>query len=162
MKKLFLATPKKLLLATSILAMSSTAIAATSALVDSAKTDTLTVTAHYVEPLTMSLDLATINFGDVWTDSVVTAETVTASLTGTTGETFDYDITTDGSLVLLDGAALALSGSSSITGLVGSGVGSVSFTVGLDTSLLTEDVDVTEVVTVSVQYNDIAGTTTGV
>ena len=80
---------KKLLLATSLVAMSSTAMAAnTSVLLDTAVTDTLTVTAKYVTPIAVALDTSTIDFGDVWTDSLIDAEAVVATVTGEIGETF--------------------------------------------------------------------------
>ncbi|MFT5294406.1 MAG: hypothetical protein ACI9YH_000412 [Colwellia sp.] len=168
MNKLILATPKKLLLATSIMAMSSTAMAATSDALDSAKTDTLTVLAHYVTPLTMSLDLATIDFGDVYTDSVITKENVVASLTGELNETFTYTVSSDGPLVLLDtgSTGVDISGTSVIGGTLGAGVATFNFDVGLDTAALTAvanaDTAVSEIITVTVQYNAIAGTTTAV
>jgi hypothetical protein len=163
MNKLLLATPKKLLLATSILAMSSTAMAASSDALDTAKTDTLTVLAHYVTPLTMNLDQGTIDFGDVYTDSVITTENVVASLTGELNETFTYTVSSDGPLVLLDSGSTGVdvTGSSTITGALGSGVATFNFDVGLATSALTtDDSAVSEIITVTVQYDAIAGTTT--
>jgi hypothetical protein len=149
---------KKILLATSILAMSSAAMAATSTTVDSEKTATLNVIAHYVEPLTVALDLSTIDFGDVYTDSVVAIVPVEASLTGTVGETFTYDVASDGSLAVLTGD---IAGSTdSFAGDLGTGTATLNFNVGLNTANLTEDTDVDETVTITVQYNAIAGTET--
>jgi hypothetical protein len=159
MKKSFLATSAKVLVATSILAMSSTAIAATSSTVDSAKTTSLTVVAHYVEPLTVALDLSAIDFGDVFTDSTVAVVPVVASLTGTLNETFDYSVKSSGSLALLTGDVLG-TGSDAFTGTLGAGVATLNFNVGLDTANLALDTDVSETVTITVQYNEIANTTT--
>lgn len=154
MKKLLLATPKKLLLAASIVAMSSTAMA-TSVLLDSAKTDTLAVTAHYVTPLTVALSLATINFGDVYTDSAVTPVAVSAAIAGTQDETFTYTIASSGALALIAGAD---TGSTLVPFTLGAKT--LNFTVGLDTANLVTDTDVAETVTITVTYDAIAGTTT--
>jgi hypothetical protein len=156
MKKLFKATPmKKLLLASSILAISSTAIAAnTSVLLDTAVTDTLTVTAKYVTPIKVALDTSTINFGDVWTDSIIDTEAVVATVTGEIGETFTYSVVTDGTLAQLTG---------NITGTTVDFVTSdttqaLTFNVGLDTSSATTAGSISEIVTVEVVYDAIADT----
>jgi hypothetical protein len=154
MKKLFTAVPmKKLLLATSLVAMSSTAIADnTSDDLDTAVTDTLTVKAKYVTPLTLSLDTSTIDFGDVFTDSAITDETVTATINGEAGETFTYTIVSSGNKVTLsdDGAILDFDALTEKT---------LSFDVGLDTENL-DDAVISETITFTVQYNDIADTDT--
>jgi hypothetical protein len=158
MKKLFTAIPmKKLLLATSIVAMSSTALAAnTSEDLDGAVTDTLSVIANYVVPITVGLSLTKIDFGDVYTDSDITPEAVTATVVGEANETFSYTIASSGGLALIAGTD---------TGDTGIGFGEtdnvtkvLSFTIGLDTANVTS-ADVSETVTVSVTYDAIADTT---
>jgi hypothetical protein len=156
MKKLFTAAPmKKLLLATSLIAMSSTAIAAnTSVLLDTAVTDTLTVTAKYVTPIAVDLDTSTIDFGDVWTDSIIDTEAVIATVTGEIGETFTYSVVTDGTLAQLTG---------NITGTTVDFVTSdttqaLTFNVGLDTSAATTAGSINEIITVQVIYDAIADT----
>ncbi|GAC30707.1 hypothetical protein [Brumicola pallidula] len=153
MNKLFKATPmKKLLLASSILAISSTAIAAnTSPLLDTAVTDTLTVTAKYVTPLALGLDTSTINFGDVFTDSVIDVETVLATINGEAGETFTYTIASDGDNVTLSDAGSTLDFADTTEQ-------TLSFDVGLNTTDMT-DADTSEIVTFTVKYNAIADTT---
>jgi hypothetical protein len=150
MKKLFTAVPmKKLLLATSLVAMSSTAIAAnTSPLLDTAVTDTLTVTAKYVTPILVGLDTSTIDFGDVWTDSVI------ATVTGEIGETFTYSVVTDGTLAQLTGdtAGTGISFVTSDTTQL------LNFNVGLDTSAAATAGSINEIITVQVIYNAIADT----
>ncbi|MFT5559014.1 MAG: hypothetical protein ACI9RZ_001490 [Sphingobacteriales bacterium] len=156
MKKSFLATSKKVLLATSILAMSATAVAAddsTARMSESAKAASLTVTANYVKLLTVGLDLSAIDFGDVFTDATVTDVPVQASVTGDSGETFTYNITTTGVAVLggdtLTGATQALTDDTPVL---------IDFTVGLNTATLTGDVS--ETVTIDITYDAIAGGTT--
>lgn len=146
---------KKLLLLAAILALSSTAMATnTSTLLDSAKTATLSVSAHYVEPLAVSLNLSAIDFGDVYTDSAISTEAVIATVTGTDGETFSYTVNSNGSLVLLTGN---ISGTNQA---FVTGSSTLTFNVGLDTANLVENEDVSETVTISVQYESIADTTT--
>lgn len=146
---------KKLLLAGIILAMSTTAMATnTSLILDTAVTDTLTVSAKYVKPITVSLNKSTINFGDVYTDSIITVEAVSATITGEEGETFAYSVTSDGTLALLTGN---ISGSAQT---FTTGSATLNFNVGLDTANLTADTDVSETVTISVNYDAIADTTT--
>jgi hypothetical protein len=156
MKKLFTAVPmKKLLLATSLVAMSSTAIAAnTSPLLDTAVTDTLTVTAKYVTPILVGLDTSTIDFGDVWTDSVISTEPVIATVTGEIGETFTYSVVTDGTLAQLTGdtAGTGVSFVTSDTTQL------LNFNVGLDTSAAATAGSINEIITVQVIYNAIADT----
>ncbi|MFQ3176015.1 MAG: hypothetical protein ACI93H_001006, partial [Psychromonas sp.] len=76
MKKSFLTTSKKVLLATSILAMSSTAMANTSATLDdqTGVNSVINVVAKYITPITVGLNLTDIDFGDVYTDSDVTVQ----------------------------------------------------------------------------------------
>jgi hypothetical protein len=154
MKKLFTAVPmKKLLLATSLVAISSTAIATnTSSKLDDAVAETLTVDAKYVTPLTLVLDTSTIDFGDVFTDSAITAETVTATINGEAGETFTYTIVSSGEKVTLtdSGETLDFAATTEQT---------LSFDVGLDTENL-DDAVISETITFTVQYNDIADTDT--
>jgi hypothetical protein len=146
---------KKLLLATSLVAMSSTAMAAnTSVLLDTAVTDTLTVTAKYVTPIAVALDTSTIDFGDVWTDSLIDAEAVVATVTGEIGETFTYSVVTDGTLAQLSG---------DITGTTVGFVTSdttqaLNFEVDLDTSAATTAGSINEIITVQVVYDAIADT----
>ena len=157
MKKLFTAVPmKKLLLATSLVAMSSTAIADnTSVLLDSAVTDSLTIAAKYVVPIAVGLDTTSIDFGDVWTDSNITPETVIATVTGEIGETFTYSVVTDGTLALLvgdiTGATVGFTTSDTTQAL--------TFTVGLDTSAAETAGTISETITVEVVYDAIADTT---
>jgi hypothetical protein len=158
MKKLFTAVPmKKLLLATSIVAMSSTALAAgSSSTLDSAVEDSLNVIANYVVPITVGLSLTDIDFGDVYTDSATTPEAVTATVVGEPGEKFTYEITASNeTLVLIGGTAsgekITFSEADGKTELL-------SFTVDLETSNVTAE-DVSESVTVSVTYDEIADTT---
>jgi hypothetical protein len=165
MKKSLLTTPKKLLLATSILAMStmpSTVMAATTDL-STAVTDSMFVKAHYVVPLTVTLDLAEIDFGDIYHTSTVESVSVTANLTGTIGETFDYLVTTTNAKVA--GFVLLTNASGSdATGFTGTedtlGAAAVTFGVSLDPSVLSETAttseDIQETVTVAITYNDIA------
>ncbi len=157
MKKLFTAVPmKKLLLATSLVAISSSAIAAnTSVLLDTAVTDTLTVTAKYVTPIAVGLDTSTIDFGDVWTDSNIDTEAVVATVTGEIGETFTYSVETDGTLAQLTG---------DITGTTVAFVTSdttqvLNFNVGLNTANAATAGTISETITVSVNYDAIADTT---
>ena len=156
MKKLFTAVPmKKLLLATSLVAISSSAIAAnTSPLLTTAVTDTLTVTAKYVTPILVGLDTSTIDFGDVWTDSVVDTEAVVATVTGEIGETFTYSVETAGTLALLTGditgTKVAFS-TSNTTQLL-------NFNVGLNITEATTAGSISETITVQVIYDAIADT----
>lgn len=143
---------KKLLLAGLILALSATAMATnTSVTLDTAVTDTLTVSAKYVKPIAVTLDTTAIDFGDVYTDSIISTETVVATVTGEEGETFSYSVESDGSLTLLTGD---ISGTS-----IGfdTATKDLTFSVGLDTAKVTSD-DVSETVTVSVNYDAIADT----
>jgi hypothetical protein len=164
MKKSFLTTSKKVLLATSILAMSATAIAATDAqrMTDSTVIKTLTVSANYVETLAMTLNTSTINFGDVFTGATVTPETVIANVKGDIDESFTYKIETSGSNVLL---ALTSGGGSVTTNVInGTAIATnntsgtdLTFTVGLETTGLATAV-ANETVTVTVSYDAIATT----
>jgi hypothetical protein len=162
MKKSFLATSKKVLLATSFLAMSSTAIAAdvtaaenSTRNADSTIDTTMSVTANYVELLTVGFDLATINFGDVFEGATVNTVDVTATITGDALETFTYLVTTPNAVVTLG------SESGSDTALTG-GSTDVVFQVGIDTSIdgvLTEDITA-QIVTMTINYDSIMGTGT--
>ncbi|MFT4993003.1 MAG: hypothetical protein ACI965_000019 [Paraglaciecola sp.] len=147
---------KKLLLATSILTISSAAIAAnTSTELDSAETDTITVTAKYVIPITVTLDTATIDFGDVWTDSVISAETVVATVVGEAAETFSYSVTATNPIIILGGNIVG-----STQGFVTSTTTqALTFTVDLDTANAATATSVSETVTISVVYDAIANTT---
>lgn len=144
---------KKLLLTAAILMVSATSMATnTSEILDGAATDTLTITANYVKPIAVTLDKSIINFGDVYTDSVISTEAVNATVTGEAGETFSYSVTSGGDLALLTG---------NITGVSQAfteGAKTLTFNVGLKSSALTEDVS--ETITISVTYDAIADTTT--
>ncbi len=155
MKKLFTAVPmKKLLLATSLVAISSSAIAAnTSVLLDTAVTDTLTVTAKYVTPIAVGLDTSTIDFGDVWTDSNIDTEAVVATVTGEIGETFTYSVETDGTLALITGDFTG-----SEIGFSSDTTQALTFEVGLDTSAASTAGTISEIITVEVKYDAIADT----
>jgi hypothetical protein len=145
---------KKLLLAASILAMSSSAMAAnTSPLLDTAVTDSLTVTAKYVTPIAVTLDTTAIDFGDVWSDSVISTEEVVATVVGEAGETFTYSVTGDDMVLLtgdIEGTATAFVSSTTTQAL--------TFNVGLDTSAAATGTTVDEIVTISVIYDAIADT----
>jgi hypothetical protein len=158
MKKLFTAVPmKKLLLATSMIAMSSTAFAEnTAADLDSAATDTLTVTAKYVTPIAVGLNTLTINFGDVWTTSDVDTVPVIATVTGEAGETFTYSVTSSAPVILTGDT----SSESPEAFLTTDTTQAFTFNVGLNTSSAETAGTVDETVTISVEYNAIAGTTT--
>ncbi|MBA6328529.1 hypothetical protein H4J46_11340 [Colwellia sp. MB02u-6] len=146
---------KKLLLATSILAFSSTAMAAnTSDTLDGKESDTLSVIAHYVTPISVALDTTTIDFGDVFTDSEISTEAVVATVVGEADETFTYSVTSDGDLALLTGDT---TGSTVTFGDTGTSK-ALTFNVGLDTGKVT-DADVSEVITIAVNYDAIADTT---
>jgi hypothetical protein len=158
MKKLFTAIPmKKLLLATSIVAMSSTALAESPAAdLDSAATDTLSVTAKYVTPIAVGLDTTTINFGDVWINSERSTKPVIATVTGEAGETFTYSVSSSLPVQLTGDIGSEASETFSTTGTTQT----FTFNVGLDTSGAETAGTVDETVTISVEYNAIAGTTT--
>ncbi len=143
---------KKLFLTAAILAMSATAVGAgstRSTVLNTAVTDSLTVTAKYVKPLTVSLDTTSIDFGDVYTDSTVATVPVVATVAGTVGETFEYTVSSNGSLVLLTG------NTSGTATALGTGTTDLTFNVGLDTANLSADTDVSEVVTIAVTYDSI-------
>ena len=164
MKKSLLTTSKKVLLATSILAMSSTAMANSSTtLDDTVVSETLSVVAKYITPMTVALDTSIINFGDVYTDSVVTETSVSAYVTGELGETFTYSVVTTengtAGLVKLSGD---LAGATQVFDAEVSTAAELNFSVNLDTSKLTANTDVSETITVTVAYDAIAGTTTTV
>jgi hypothetical protein len=160
MKKLFKATPmKKLLLASSILAISSTAIAAntnTSPLLDTAVTNTLTVTAKYVTPIAVSLDTTSIDFGDVWTDSDISTVEVIAEVTGEANETFSYTIKSNGNLVKFAGDDY--SATETVGVAFDTTTQKLNFTVGLDTSNAATATTISETITVQVNYDAIADT----
>jgi hypothetical protein len=156
MKKLLTAAPMKtLLLATSILAMSSSAIAEnTSSDLDTEVTDSLMVTAKYVIPIAIALDTTTIDFGDVWSDSVIDTETVVATVAGEAGETFTYSVTADDMILLtgdVAGTTVAFVDTTTQQAL--------TFDVGLDTTTAATDSTVNEEVIISVVYDAIADTT---
>jgi hypothetical protein len=161
MKKLFTAVPmKKLLLATSLVAMSSTSIAAnTSEDLDATVTDAFTVTAKYVLPITVGLDKSTISFGDVWTDSVITPEAVIATVTGEANETFNYTIASSGSLVTFAGTDYSLTETEGVEFSTTATTQKLNFTVGLNTANAATAGTIAETITVSVNYNAIADTT---
>ena len=154
---------KKFLLAGLILALSATAMGAGSTRSDdlnaSAETS-LTVKAKYVKPISVGLNYSEIDFGDVYTDSDVTAKLVTATITGTTGETFTYTISADGSNVLLGDETTTTPTIKDDLSAEGAKLGDIKFNVGLDTANLTADTDVSEIVTITVQYDAIDDTTT--
>nr|WP_297350180.1 hypothetical protein [uncultured Glaciecola sp.] len=155
MKKLStVASMKTLLLTTSMVAISSSAFATnTSPLLDSAVTDTLTVTAKYVTPIAVGLDTTSIDFGDVWSDSVISTEAVVATITGEVGETFTYSVTGDSMLKLtgdIEGTTIAFS---DIT------TKALTFNVGLDVSGAATGTTISETITISVNYDAIADTT---
>ena len=153
---------KKLLLtATLLAAISATAMGAgstRSAVLDTTVSDTLTVTATYVKPISVGLSLSEINFGDVYTDSNVDAVTVTATVSGTADETFTYTISSAGGIVKLsDAAHLDQAVNTPLTG-TSTALGSLVFNVDLDTSQLVADTEVSETITINVQYDSIDDT----
>ncbi|MFT6349577.1 MAG: hypothetical protein ACJAYB_002608 [Psychromonas sp.] len=161
MKKSFLATSKKVLLATSVLVMSSTAMANTSTVLDdeTGVNSVVNVFAKYITPITLALDTTVINFGDVYTDSDVTIKSVAADVQGEFGETFTYTVVatgTDGLLVLGGDTGATNVGFDADT----STAAELTFTVDLDTSKLAADTDVSESVTFTVHYDTIADTST--
>jgi hypothetical protein len=113
------------------------------------------VNATYVKPLTFSLTIAAIDFGDVFTDSTVTDETVTANIEGESDETFTYTVSSDGVYVTLDGSADATLEENSVA--LPEGTATFDFDVGLDTANITADFN-PEIVTVSIVYDSIEGT----
>ena len=167
MKKLFTAVPmKKLLLATTLVAMTSTATAANSN--DSAELDkkpsrNISVTATYVVPITLGLNVNKIDFGDVYLDSgSLGTYAVTATVGGEKDETFTYSISANAPiLITADGAA---ADAASINGdvfatTVFQGTNSITqdiiFDVGLDKDALGGS-DVNEIITFEVFYDSIA------
>jgi hypothetical protein len=160
MKKSFLVTSKKVLLATSILAMSSTAMANSSnTLDDTVVNSVVNVVAKYITPITLALDTSDIDFGDVYTDSDVTVKSVAADVEGEFGETFSYTLVTTGTsgLLVLGGDT---GGTSVPFDADTSTAAELTFTVDLDTSKLATDTDVSESITFAVFYDDIANTST--
>ena len=144
---------KKLLLtATLLAAISATAMGApdTTRMAESEKTADITVTANYVKLLTVGLDVTEINFGDVFTNATVADVPVIASITGDSGETFKYDVTTTGVAVLTGDTTGTLVALTDETPVI------LNFEVGLDTSAITADVN--ETVTITITYDAIEGT----
>lgn len=132
---------KKLLLAASILALSATAMA-----VGNTATDTLTVSANYITPITVTLDTDTIDFKDVYVGSASNEQTVVASLTGETGENFSYAVTTEDSGIKFTGATG--------TGIIKDGAATFDFGIDMDRSQNRADI-VDQLVTVTVNYTSI-------
>jgi hypothetical protein len=117
--------------------------------------DETQVSATYVIPLTFSLTIVEIDFGDVFIDSTVTDETVTANVEGEPDKTFTYTISSNGEFVTLDSIADTTLEKNSVTLL--EGTATFDFDVGLDTTNISANFD-TETVTVSVVYDSIEGT----
>jgi hypothetical protein len=143
---------KKLLILVSIMVISSTAMASRREGKTSAATQ---IDATYVTPLTFSLTIATIDFGDVYTGSTVTDESVTANVEGDPNETFTYTISSDGDFVTLDGSGNATLEENSVA--LPEGTATFDFDVGLDTANILANFD-TETVTVRLVYDSIEGT----
>jgi hypothetical protein len=143
---------KKLFIAISIVAISSTAGAAKR---EGKTSDEMQVNATYVIPLTLSLTITAIDFGDVYTDSTANAQTVTANVTGEPNEKFTYTISSDGGYVTLDGSVNTTLEENSVT--LSEGAATFDFDVGLDTASISADFD-PETVTVSIVYDSIEGT----
>lgn len=135
---------KKLLLAASILALSVTAMAT-----GETATDTLTVSANYITPITVTLDTDTIDFKDVYVGSASNEQTVVASLTGETGESFSYAVTTEDTGIQFTGATG--------TGTIADGTATFNFGVDMDRSQNREDIT-NQLVTVTVNYTSIDST----
>jgi hypothetical protein len=149
-----------LLTATLLVAISATAMgvgSTRSTVLNTAVTDTLTVTANYVKPMTATLNLTDIDFGDVYTDADVDAVPVTATITGEQGETFTYTISASGTGsgdIVIGGTD---TGASTVAFTGGSKV--LNFTVDLDNANLDANVDIASIITVSVTYDSIDDTT---
>lgn len=143
---------KKLLILVSIMVISSAAMASQR---QGKTSDETQVDATYVTPLTFSLTIATIDFGDVYTGSTVTDERVTANVEGDPNETFTYTISSDGDFVTLDGSGNATLEENSVALL--EGTATFDFDVGLDTANILANFD-TETVTVRLVYDSIEGT----
>jgi hypothetical protein len=154
MKKLStVASMKTLLLTTSMVAISSSAFATNSSdKLDSAVTDTLNVTAKYVTPIAVGLDTTDIDFGDVWSDSEISTEAVVATITGEAGESFNYSVTGN-SMVLITGDTGGSVDFSETT------TQALTFNVGLDVTGAATGTIVSEIITISVNYDAIADTT---
>jgi len=135
---------KKLLLAGLILAMSATAMAT-----GETATDSLTVSANYIVPITVVLDTTSIDFKDVYNGSAAEVKSVIATLTGETGETYSYAATTETTGIVLSGATG--------TGTIGT---NDTFTFGIDMDRteggFTDFTD--QLVTVTVNYTAIDDT----
>jgi hypothetical protein len=139
---------KKLLLAASVFTLSTSAMA-TSQVLSNVKIASLEVIAHYIKPLTVKLNLTTINFGDVYSDSVVSDIEVSTLLTGEPSETYEYTIKSNGGKTVLS--------NTKGTGTFNmNGVDTFLFFVNLDTKNLIPDQDLMETVSVYVNYNEIA------
>ncbi|MGB6127483.1 MAG: hypothetical protein WBG30_01935 [Psychrilyobacter sp.] len=136
---------KKLLLAAAILVLSATAMAT-----GETASDTLTVSGNYIIPITVDLNTASLDFKDVFVGSEADVQTVTANLTGETGETFAYNVTTtaDRGVKLTDATG---------NGTIAEGVATFNFGIDMDHSKLYDDVS-GQVVTVTVNYNAIDDT----
>ncbi len=143
---------KKLLILVSIMVISSTAMASQR---QSKTSDETQVDATYVTPLTFSLTIATIDFGDVYTGSTVTDERVTVNVEGDPNETFTYTISSDGDFVTLDDSGNATLEENSVALLEGQTT--FGFNVGLVTTNILANFD-TETVTVRLVYDSIEGT----
>jgi uncharacterized protein YdeI (BOF family) len=143
---------KKLLILVSIMVISSTAMASQR---QGKTSDETQVDATYVTPLTLSLTIATIDFGDVYTGSTATDESVTANVEGEPNETFTYTISSDGDFVTLDGSGNATLEENSVA--LPEGTAAFDFDVGLDTANILANFD-TETVTVRLVYDSIEGT----
>ena len=146
MKKLLTAVLIKLLIA--ILVMSSTAMAAEK---EGKAAEGTQVNATYVTPLKFSLTITAINFGDIFTNSAVAVQTITANIEGEPDETFTYTVSSESVPVTLSGQT---EGTKTI---LTNGTANFDFVVGLDTTKITADF-VTETVTVSIAYDSIEGT----
>lgn len=137
---------KKLLLAAAILVLSATAMAT-----GETATDSLTVSANYIVPITVDLDITSLDFKDVYEGSSADLQTVTASLTGETGETFAYTVSTtaDTGVTLSDATG---------SGTIALGVANFTFGVDMDRTDGTKDDVVNQVITVNVNYTAIDDT----
>jgi|TARA_B110000902_G_scaffold177644_1_gene201429 hypothetical protein len=143
---------KKLLLAASVFTLSTSAMATSDELLN-VKEATLRVIAHYIQPLTVKLNLTEIDFGDVYTDSVLTDIEVNTLLTGEPSETYEYKIQSNGVTTVLK--------NTQGTGTFNmDGFDNFLFFVNLNTTNLTPDQDLMEIVSVYVNYNEIASPST--
>lgn len=143
---------KKLLLAAAILAISATAMGVEPG---NTATASLTVSANYIVPITVALDVNTVNFKDVYVGSDANAKTVNATITGESGEAFNYSVTTTSNKgVIISGGSGTITDGISGTGTVANGVANFDFGIDVDRSSVKDDI-VNQNIVVTVEYSSI-------